>query len=236
MCLAECPTYRLEDQRERIAARAPGSDRGTDRRGVLTATRPLIAHLDNCLGCRRCERVCPSAGALRLSDRRGPCTCSSGKQGSRWASLIQNRSLLRWGRGSRKPCQRRFQVRCGGMHRLHEMARALGRYCTAPTPGDYPAPKTAAAAVSACSSAAPVRRSRAGHCRRHCDCCTMQVTASPYPAQAGCCGALAQHSGDPADGGEAGRRQPALPSTAAWMPWSVSPAAAATISTPIDRR
>jgi glycolate oxidase iron-sulfur subunit len=59
LCLPHCPTYRLgrveaEGPRGRIAlARALTS-------GAMEATPSLVAHLDHCLGCLSCQKVCPS--------------------------------------------------------------------------------------------------------------------------------------------------------------------------------
>lgn len=59
LCLPACPTYRVarseaESPRGRISlARALAS-------GALAAEGPGLAHLEHCLGCLSCERVCPS--------------------------------------------------------------------------------------------------------------------------------------------------------------------------------
>jgi len=59
LCLPHCPTYRLanveaESPRGRIAlARALTT-------GTLAATPTAVAHLDHCLGCLSCQKVCPS--------------------------------------------------------------------------------------------------------------------------------------------------------------------------------
>ncbi|MGN6153661.1 MAG: (Fe-S)-binding protein [Lysobacteraceae bacterium] len=71
LCLPTCPTYRLagleaESPRGRIAL-IKALDTGT------LAPAPVIdAHLDACLGCRRCEAVCPAGvdyGALLAGTR-----------------------------------------------------------------------------------------------------------------------------------------------------------------------
>ncbi len=71
LCLPSCPTYRLEgleaeSPRGRIAlARAWET-------GTIEPTPTADAHLDACLGCRRCEAVCPADvryGALLTATR-----------------------------------------------------------------------------------------------------------------------------------------------------------------------
>jgi glycolate oxidase iron-sulfur subunit len=71
LCLPHCPTYRLdrneaESPRGRIALARALAD------GSLPTTALADAHLDHCLGCRRCEPVCPAGveyGALLLEFR-----------------------------------------------------------------------------------------------------------------------------------------------------------------------
>ncbi len=59
LCLPHCPTYRQ-------GGGEPESPRGRISliqgllRGTLAADRALVAHLDHCLACRACERMCPS--------------------------------------------------------------------------------------------------------------------------------------------------------------------------------
>lgn len=58
LCLPHCPTYALEateteSPRGRIALAAGGTS------GALSAGAELRLHLDHCLGCMACERVCP---------------------------------------------------------------------------------------------------------------------------------------------------------------------------------
>lgn len=72
LCLPHCPTYRLdrseaESPRGRIAL-AHGL-----ATGILPASATTDLHLDHCLGCRRCEQVCPAGveyGALLVATRR----------------------------------------------------------------------------------------------------------------------------------------------------------------------
>ncbi len=73
LCLPHCPTYGLE----RNEAESPRGRIALVRalaNGSLPATDLADAHLDHCLGCRRCEPVCPAGveyGALLLASRRG---------------------------------------------------------------------------------------------------------------------------------------------------------------------
>lgn len=59
LCLPHCPTYRLaateaESPRGRIAFAQALAE------GKLDPSPSVLAHLDNCLACMACERVCPS--------------------------------------------------------------------------------------------------------------------------------------------------------------------------------
>src|SRR5881397_527459 len=59
LCLTACPTYRTlkiepDSPRGRIYLM-----RGLNE-GRIAPSDPLVEHLDNCLGCRACETVCPA--------------------------------------------------------------------------------------------------------------------------------------------------------------------------------
>ena len=97
LCVPLCPTYRVanteaESPRGRIAfAQALAS-------GAMEPSGKLIGHLDHCLACMTCERVCPSHvhyGELIVSTRellRG----KTALQPSRWMELlVRYPSLMR---------------------------------------------------------------------------------------------------------------------------------------------
>lgn len=59
LCLPSCPTYRLEG----LEAESPRGRIALARAweiGTIAPTPAADAHLDACLGCRRCEAVCPA--------------------------------------------------------------------------------------------------------------------------------------------------------------------------------
>jgi glycolate oxidase iron-sulfur subunit len=72
LCLPACPTYRLD----RLEAESPRGRIALARGWALEALEPTPAgdtHMDQCLGCRSCEAVCPAGvkyGALLVETRR----------------------------------------------------------------------------------------------------------------------------------------------------------------------
>lgn len=73
LCLPVCPTYRAEGLEAESPRGRIALIRGIDT-GALAPTGVVEAHLDACLGCRRCETVCPAGvdyGALLTGARAG---------------------------------------------------------------------------------------------------------------------------------------------------------------------
>jgi glycolate oxidase iron-sulfur subunit len=59
LCLPHCPTYQL-DQTESESPRGRIAYIKATASGQMTPTETGDRHLDHCLGCRRCEAVCPA--------------------------------------------------------------------------------------------------------------------------------------------------------------------------------
>ena len=194
LCLAECPTYRLsanenESPRGRLAMIEALVD------GKLAADRPLLHHLDTCLVCRRCERVCPSGvpyGAI--IDQARAITRNSGTTPA-WRTLLRNPRVQQLGTRMAQRIPLVMSRPVPGLHRLHRMADALGGTSAAPAPGYYPA-------------APGVRR---GHVGLFTGCATSVQQGSALLAAktllirlgydvtvpgAVCCGAMHAHAGD----------------------------------------
>ncbi|NGY06976.1 (Fe-S)-binding protein [Solimonas terrae] len=79
LCLPHCPTYQ-ETRHEAESPRGRIMLMQGLASGMIEDSAPLQAHLDRCLGCRSCERVCPAkvpygelidAGRAMLVARRG---------------------------------------------------------------------------------------------------------------------------------------------------------------------
>ena len=111
LCLPHCPTYgdslnENESPRGRIHLLRAAAD------GVLPVTPALIAHIDHCLGCLACEKVCPSRvpyGALLENGR----------------ALLTAKGPWTWRRSWRRALTRAVDLP-GAVAGAYGLARALG--------------------------------------------------------------------------------------------------------------
>ncbi|MEZ5588201.1 MAG: (Fe-S)-binding protein [Sedimenticolaceae bacterium] len=193
-CLPECPTYRLEsDENESPRGRLALIEGLLS--GRLRDDAPLRRHLDNCLTCRRCERVCPSQVRYGYLIDEARHLLSDHRPG-RLNVLVQHRSLLSWGARLAQAVPAVLSSPLGPLHRLHELGRALPHGIPAPRPGDYPAdtttPRGRVGLFLGCASAAQ----QGGALQAASRLLRRAGFEVSIPAAAGCCGALSQHSGD----------------------------------------
>jgi glycolate oxidase iron-sulfur subunit len=196
LCQPECPTYALsrseaDSPRGRIALIEGLAS------GRLEATAQLDRHLDGCLLCRRCERVCPSGvqfGELMDSARR--LTLARRPAWLRWTVGLLSRPdpvghLLRLGR---------LAPPLGG--RLGQFARLAGAADRQrpPAPGSYPATTPQQGRVGLFLGCVG-RHTHAGSLHAALQLLRRAGFEVVVPADQGCCGALHAHLGDAAHAG-----------------------------------
>ena len=194
MCLPECPTYRLTtDENESPRGRLALIEGWVD--GRLRADNTLKAHLDTCLTCRRCERVCPSQvryGQI-IDQARADMRQSSSIL---LDALVRKPSYLRLGTKLAQALPLATSTPFGKFHLMHQMAHALPSTGKPPTPGEYPAlSKRAQGRVAlflGCATSA--QQTDALHAALR----LLQYAgyAVIISHNARCCGAMAQHHGD----------------------------------------
>jgi len=204
LCQPQCPTYHVarneaESPRGRIALAGALAAGTLDDAGIASAA----LHLDQCLSCMRCERVCPSQvryGELIVAAR-GLLRSRHAAPASRVARWIARprrlRAALRTANfpGVRQLLRSRLLA---GMWRRLGLARAVRELPRLP-----PMP-----ALRAAPQAAPVHGTVGLFIGCVAACADRDVHAAARhllaalgyavvePAQAGCCGALALHGGD----------------------------------------
>jgi glycolate oxidase iron-sulfur subunit len=194
LCLPECPTYRLAaDENESPRGRLALIEGLVT--GRLKNDTDLVRHLDTCLQCRRCERVCPSAVPYgRLIDAARQQTTRP----RRLTGWLMRPAVLRHGNRLANAIPTALSRPIDMAHRLHRLAAALPPGRPAPRPGNYPGqlntgrgrvglfPGCATGALQGDALwAAVTLLNRAGFDVR-------------IPRDHACCGALAGHAGDTA--------------------------------------
>ncbi|MBW8366243.1 MAG: (Fe-S)-binding protein [Arenimonas sp.] len=202
LCLPHCPTYRL-DQTEAESPRGRIAYIKAVAQGGLAPTLAGDLHLDHCLGCRRCEPVCPagvSYGELLVGARAAQAARHAPAPALRAAGWLLARPPL--------------------LGRLVDLQRAVGawlpaalrpRLPPAPPAVEMPAPPAVAKAEVAvfvgCIADRYESGTRAGLARL----LAAAGIVVALPEGQGCCGAAAAHAGDPATGGRlAAAHPPAL--------------------------
>ena len=201
LCLPHCPTYHVgrieaESPRGRIAfAQALAL-------GRIEATPALSAHLDQCLACLHCERVCPSKvryGELIVATRsllRGPTRARRGLLGFLTAHPRWLRTALRLANAPILGDVLRSRAMQALLRplRLDRLLRELPRLPAVDTSAtrQNTSPRGRVGLFLGCVAAAADRDVHAGAVRL--------LHALGYevvlPRDQGCCGALALHAGD----------------------------------------
>lgn len=189
VCLPHCPTYRL-DQTESESPRGRIAYVKAVAAGQLAPTPAGDQHLDHCLGCRRCEPVCPA--------------------GVQFGSLlVQARSL----QAARRPPPASLRVASWLLAHPRWLGPLLGLYRHAgpwlparlrpdfpppPPPSALPpapaGPSPTVALFTGCIAGAYESGARAALARL----LAAAGVAMTQPAGQGCCGAAAAHAGDTA--------------------------------------
>ncbi len=198
LCLPHCPTYALtRDESESPRGRIALAD--ALARGTLVPDDKLLGHLDRCLLCRSCERVCPSAVpfAELMDDARALTVARRPRWPSWLANVLSRRRLARLGMalGRRLPT--------GWVPLDPALQRAADRLARGRDPVAIPKPPTAPTAPTI--PAAPrvglflgcvgdaVQPGIAKAARRLLEAAGAAVVT---PAAQTCCGALHSHLGD----------------------------------------
>lgn len=199
LCLPHCPTYRLsQDESESPRGRLSLMQAWAEDK--LVATPTLLGHVDNCLGCRRCETVCPAKvpyGRLLDDFRAAQSHSSDGLRGclARWVlSNAAGRARLaslarRYGQSSWRGWLRRFSP--APLEALAHTAEPLLPRAFYPAQGR----ETARVALFVGCTGDWLD---ADALRAAIAVLTRLGVAVTLPAGQGCCGALHWHAGKPA--------------------------------------
>lgn len=189
LCLPHCPTYRL-DQSEAESPRGRIAYVKAVAEGRLEATPAGDAHLDHCLGCRRCEPVCPagvSYGELLVGARTAQARRRSPALKLRLAGWLLARPPL--------------LGRLLGLYRVAGHWLPTGLRPALPRPPArtvLPAAPTAATGTVAVFAGCIADRYESGSRAALARLLAAAGLAMELPAAQGCCGAAAAHAGDAA--------------------------------------
>ena len=205
LCLPHCPTYG-QSQNEADSPRGRIMLMQGLATGRIVPTSTLERHLDGCLGCRACERVCPAtvpygalidAGRALLAEQR-----PARLRPSRWISAVLSQRALRrllrlllrlYGASGAQVLVRRHRLLGRGpLARLEASLPTLNR-STRPRLPTIAAPRGEVAIFNGCVGDVADPDLAGDLALLLADC---GFTASTPAAQT-CCGAIDQHAGDP---------------------------------------
>lgn len=203
LCLPHCPTYAVtahegDSPRGRIALMQGLAT------GVLSDTSiGLQAHLDGCLGCRSCEKVCPAqvpygelidAGRVLLA-RRQPQRLTATRMLGAWLTRpallrIARLALLLYTRSGLQAAARRLGL--FGSGRLARLEATLPARIERRQPTETPEPSCASVQLFSGCVSSVVDQATLNATRRL---CARLGIALEEPSSQTCCGALHQHAG-----------------------------------------
>lgn len=212
LCLPHCPTYtHSHDENESPRGRIALIQAWAGQK--LEATGPLLAHIDNCLLCRACERVCPAVVPYsRLVDNFRSQTAKQRKHSLRVKlikQVAQHQNTRHWLQKAQNVYQ---SGHLQATARLLRLPQLLGFNAIERLLPDSPATKVPQAALS--QHVYPATTAKQGNVGLFVGCmgewldpATVQAAITVLmaagfdvhvPSQQGCCGALALHDGDQA--------------------------------------
>jgi len=183
LCLPHCPTYQLssnesESPRGRIAL-VDGL-----LRGRLKPDTALKAHIDSCLLCRKCETACPS----KVNYHSAIYTAREQLSGSSaFAKQLAKPKRMRW--------LRRLGRWLPSVHPLLKLNKALPEGGNPPKAGVYSANRPSIGKVGLLTGCA-TSIYQGGTLRAAIKLLNALGYVVVVKESAGCCGALAKHSGD----------------------------------------
>ena len=182
LCLPVCPTYRLD----RLEPESPRGRIALARGWALDLVAPDPAgeaHLDQCLGCRSCEVVCPAGveyGALLVAARV--------RQRARRAPGVRQRLLEML--AARPRC---LAMALAIYRALFPVLPAAVRFLPRPPPMAPAPPRIGEVAMFRGCVAGPYEAVLRAATTRLCAAAGVELAE---PAGQGCCGALHAHAGD----------------------------------------